>query len=77
MRTYAAAHGGTFSIPAASLTPPPEIHTAPCRYPFAVLAGALGEERDRFAALAARLPLYDSAQGDRRFQHWAAKADHF
>jgi len=74
MRTYAAAHGGTFNVPAASFTAPPEIHTAPRRFPFAVLAGALGQDRDHFARLVARLPLYDSAKDDRRFRHWAEKA---
>lgn len=76
MRTFVGAQGGTFNIPTERLTPSLDIHTAPCRYPFAVLAGALGEERDRFAALVARLPLYENAKSDRRFQYWAAKAGH-
>lgn len=73
-RTYQGTCGEIIRVPEALFASELDLHDEPRRYPFAELAGRLGQKRDQFAAIAARLPIYREAAKTEPFRRWAAQA---
>lgn len=73
-RTYRGIVGETIRVPEATFAGDVDLHDEPHRYPFAELADRLGPQRNEFAALVSRLPIYREAAKTKPFRRWAERA---
>lgn len=67
-RTYRGAHGETIRVPEGSFAALPKLHSEAQRFPFAALAGRMGDQRDRFAKAVSFTAFFEEAMARRDVQ---------